>query len=355
MKKIATAIGNEFINKKIKMIKEYEVITPDIQYQEGIFELLEIESIDLIVLYELLPGELTIKQLINKILQENSKLEMIVLMERKNQKLEQYFINNRVTFLTYQKDRIDEQIEKIIKKDRQKINEKHKIRTKKKENKIITILGSSGVGKSIFVFLLALVEREKNKKILIIDFDILNQGISILFGINKKIKDSKMKILTINKNIDLLINMRDIFGVSKDIQIEKLKEIINKIEEKYDFIFIDTHSAQFLKLNKILIKISDISIFLVEGNKVEIKKSKNLLELYTKEWKIKKDKIYIIYNKINKNSIDEKVLDDIFKGYKKIGKINYNINYNLFINRITSYKNIDKKIREEYRRISKKI
>lgn len=41
MKKIITAIGNEEINKKLKQINLFNVIGYDIQYQEGILEVLE--------------------------------------------------------------------------------------------------------------------------------------------------------------------------------------------------------------------------------------------------------------------------------------------------------------------------
>ena len=44
MKKILTAIGNPILNVSLKKENEIEVMSEDIQYQDGIFEFLEKES-----------------------------------------------------------------------------------------------------------------------------------------------------------------------------------------------------------------------------------------------------------------------------------------------------------------------
>ena len=52
--KILTAIGNPILNNELKKIEDIEVINNDIQYQEGIFEILEIEKeIDFIIISQL--------------------------------------------------------------------------------------------------------------------------------------------------------------------------------------------------------------------------------------------------------------------------------------------------------------
>ena len=68
MKKIITAIGNEILNKKLKEENDFEVIIEDIQYKEGIIEYLEKENnIDILIISELLPGNIELKELIKKI------------------------------------------------------------------------------------------------------------------------------------------------------------------------------------------------------------------------------------------------------------------------------------------------
>jgi hypothetical protein len=73
MKKIITAIGNEILNKKLKKENDFEVIIEDIQYKEGIIEYLEKENnIDILIISELLPGNIELKELIEKIKNINS-------------------------------------------------------------------------------------------------------------------------------------------------------------------------------------------------------------------------------------------------------------------------------------------
>ena len=44
IKKILTAIGNPFLNNELKKYGELIVINNDVQYQDGIFEILELNS-----------------------------------------------------------------------------------------------------------------------------------------------------------------------------------------------------------------------------------------------------------------------------------------------------------------------
>lgn len=44
MKKVITALSNPIVNKKLEAYEEIEIITNDIQYKEGILELLEIKK-----------------------------------------------------------------------------------------------------------------------------------------------------------------------------------------------------------------------------------------------------------------------------------------------------------------------
>ena len=58
MKQIITALGNRLLNDKLKEEEEFEILTKDIQYQDGIFEVLEKEEkIDFLILSEILLGE----------------------------------------------------------------------------------------------------------------------------------------------------------------------------------------------------------------------------------------------------------------------------------------------------------
>ena len=391
---IITALTNPNINKKLKEKTNYNIIGNDIQYQEGIIEMLEKNGeINLLIISELLPGDYSFKELINKIKNINSSIEMIVILKEKNEKIKNYlisigvfniFYNNEITIeelikIINEKNNIKKEIEineeikqlkkiilekneeknkiKLIKKNYfEKIkkilnkykNKKYLIKNKKIINKkiinkkIISVIGSGGVGKSSFCTIFAKII--KDKKILIIDFDILNSCINSIFGIkkfnqnhnkkNKEIDKEKIKklIRKVDKNIDILCGTK----ILVDEEYKKIKEefsnILNDLKSNYDLIIIDNSSECFFEYTKEILKKSDLILFLVEPNLIELKKSRNLLDIYINKWNIKKEKINIIFNKININSIDDKILKTIFSDFNILGKLKININYNLIKN-----------------------
>ena len=107
MKKILTAINNSALNEKLKKENIAEIIGRDIQYKEGIIEILEKnKNIDLIIISENLPGEITIENLIKNINKINEKIKIIYILEKENieleKKLNKYYIyniyyNNKIT------------------------------------------------------------------------------------------------------------------------------------------------------------------------------------------------------------------------------------------------------------------
>ena len=209
-----------------------------------------------------------------------------------------------------------------------------------------------GVGKSIFTINLAI--SFKNKKILIVDLDILNNCIHTILGIkliNKNKSNLKKYIIKYNKNIDLI----SISQILEKNEMEKIKDFFNNLQKEYDYIFIDMSLECFENQNKKIMKESYLNIFLIEPNLTEIKKSQKILEIYNKEWKIKKEFITIIFNKYNINSIKEKILKRLFEEYKIIGKINFDLDYNLLINKNYNCKNEIKKIKKEYLEIIKEL
>ena len=67
MKKLITALLNETVNNKLREYNEINVLMKDIQYQEGIIEALEMnKEMEYIILSELMPGELNVKELIER-------------------------------------------------------------------------------------------------------------------------------------------------------------------------------------------------------------------------------------------------------------------------------------------------
>lgn len=235
MKKIITAFANPELNKKLAKEKEYEIIAPDIQYQEAVLEILEEnKDINILILNSILEGEYDLYKFINKIKEININLNIIIILEKENEEIKNFlhskgitdiFYNNKITIdeliklLKKEKNIIPEEINEEIKilkemilnnkinnniKNKKKyklinnifnlnkkiikelkLNQikkliiKNKINNKNKLIKIITVVGSSNTGKSIFSSIL--LKTIKNNKVLLIDFDFINNNISTIF------------------------------------------------------------------------------------------------------------------------------------------------------------------------------
>ena len=400
MKKIITALGNPQVNKELEKEKEFVVLTKDIQYQDGIFEILEKnEKIDFLILSGILLGENNLEELIKKIKEKNNQIKIILILEKEEQELEKKLIsigvkkiyyNNQVEIeelISFLKNKEEsnnfnsEEIEKmklelenlkdlLIKNN---INFEDKNINKKIENnkKIISIAGTGGTGKSVVTLNLANILREEKQKILIIDFDILNNSLHTILGVNeysKKIQEKVEKndliknkisikelIIKINKNIDLISGINLIFDSKYKISSEKVKFILEELKEYYDTIIIDTSYECFFDYTKNILSHCDTILFLLEGNISEMKKASNLLKIYRKQWKIENEKINIIINKYNENSVDDKIIKNIFSDYKILGKIKFNKKYNNLINQNFEEDIFTKGVKKDYKVISNKI
>lgn len=396
MKKIITAIGNPILNEYLKKEEDIIVIGNDIQYQDGIFELLEKDNnINLIIISEIIIGENTIEKLIEKIKIINKNIKIIIILENKNEELENKLIakgiikifyhnnieiNKFIKFIKENKENENEELKQEINDLKNLILENKKIddenKSKKINNKIknnlfeklnnkylnkkivnqekeiISISGPNGAGKSIITVNLAKVMALKKEKILIIDFDILNNNIHTILGVKKHLIKNNYEIenliIKVNKNIDLLSATEFLFGSKEKIDINKIENTINKLKEKYNKIIIDTSSECFFDFTKIIIKLSNKNIFVTDTNILEIKKAKELLNIYINNWKINKNKFNILFNKYNKESISINILKELFCEFNIIGFLKYNSKYNKLINKNNRFNLIDKKLKKEY-------
>ena len=401
MKKIITAMGSQKLNEALKSEEDFEVIYKDIQYQEGILEILEKDfSIDFLILSEILPGEYKIKELIDKIKSVNNNLKIILFLENKNQELENYlyakginliFYNNQIDIKeiveiirTNQKNpnseiqrEIDELKKLLLEKEEakksksifNKIKENNHIKNKQ-ENKstVICISGTSGIGKSIFSITLARSFINYKNKILIIDFDILNKSLHTILGVKNYSEKIKNKIqnnllnqiqieelaIKINSKIDLISGINLLFDSENKISSEKLNNILNTLKQKYDLIIIDTSSECFYDYTRELMQLCNLNIFITGANILEIKKARNLLNIYINQWKIPQKKFSILFNKYDKKSIAISILKKVFSDFYILGKLPIDPNYNLIINRALNNK-LDNYMQEEYKQIQQKL
>lgn len=100
--KIATAIGDTYINEKLKKIDNVEIIWKDISYQEGVIEILEEKKdIDVLILSNNILGEYDFIELINKIIKVSNKVELIVFLKERNINIENYLYSKNIYKIYY--------------------------------------------------------------------------------------------------------------------------------------------------------------------------------------------------------------------------------------------------------------
>ena len=266
---VLTAINNEKIFKELK--NNIKIIFNDIQYKEGILEILEKnKNIDFVIINENLNGQMKIEELIKKIKKINSKINILIILNKKDLLKEEYLLKNKIKFIYLEKLSAEKIIDKIFDK-----------------NKIIGILGNSGSGKTITSLIISeLLTKYKNKKTLII---------------KEKKRDQ-----------------------------EKIINEINKIKNNYDYIFIDIQNIKNYKFYK---EIINENILILNSNILEINKIKKfvisnkiilktILNNYNKNSLSEQILKNIFKNKIN---IIGKIENN--KNYNLIINNNFNINY----------------------------
>ena len=342
--KIITALNNAKLNEELKNEKNINLICKNIFYKEGILEILENEiNIDYIILNNNLPGEIKLNNLIEKIIEKNEKIKIIILIKKENK-------NN---FYKIKKEKINDNIE-IIKDIKNKniirifytgeinlnklkkynihdinyintLNERNK-KEKELKNNVILFLGERQVGKSSVIVKILKTIEDENAKILIMETNKQDSDIKNLlkksntykkkFINNKKLKNKYKKIYKkyICKKNNLKIFKNLIKKINKNIDLISYNKLINlniikKLEKNYNYIFIEINSK---KNNKILNQINE-KILIIKPDILGIKNAKKIIE------KNKINNYKLIINNYNKYSLDEKIIKNIFN--KKILRI----------------------------------
>lgn len=354
MKKMLTAIGNPEIAQKLSKENNIEINYKDIQYKEGILEILENDNeINLIIINEKIPGKIEINLLIENILKNNSQIKIYLILENKNIKIKNknIIIFNQINYEEIMKKIFEEDIqkktieneinlekipeEKIVKSEQEKTERKNLEIEKadiKNQNiyewcedfsKIVVILGPENVGKSVIAVIISFLV-SKHKRVLLVDMDTENGNINTIL----QVKKNANRIQNISNNLDFICT----------------ENSIKNIEKNYDFIFIDNYNKNKLNENNKIIFISD-------GNLIGIEKSKKILNKLNL---IKIKNNILLINNYNKNSIDKKILKNIFYEFNNIEKIKYSEKYNLIINNFNKI-NLNIFFYKKYKKIIQKI
>ena len=243
-----------------------------------------INNVDILILNDILIGEIEKKEFIKLIRFKNSSMKIIIILEQKDEQYENFLISNGIfdffyngnveveevvqainlphkTIIKYEipKELIEEMNfvkSKIYEKNKIKIrlrrimNKLKKINTNMREQnifldgnnhkKILTIIGNSNKEKQSFVTSLATVLRKVYK------YNILT------ITLDKERVNENLTVQIIYEENILYQNM-----------IEKFKNYVNKTASEYDLVVFDVNEDENIHLKKELIKMSDKNIFIM--------------------------------------------------------------------------------------------
>lgn len=371
MKKILTALGNPTLNNELKKYEKYDVVCDDLQYQEAVFDVLEGESPEVIILSGLLQGQFEFSEFVLEVKKKDVGARIIIIVDEIDGETKNLLMAKGIFDIFYDSqitmqdvfDAIDRE-EPISKINVLRENESEKYNVQKvleeKETKVcvvqkqevVVVTGINGAGKSTVAANLAkCLSKKSDAKILLIDLDTLNGNIDELLGINKipenvEILIDEDKKCGLNYIADLISKNRFDTNVLEELIIrvgkfdvitgntsvhscqnilneECYRKLIESAKEKYDFIIIDTSSNIFLDSTKWAMQIANRILFVTEDSYISVKKATQFLYVLEELWNVWKGKIELVINKESKNGIEFETIEKIL-GIKLIGRIKQN-------------------------------
>ena len=303
MKRAITAVNNKKIIEKISKNKNFKIIFNNLEYREGILEVIEkIKNIDVIIISELIPGEISIEELIKKIRKINKKIEIIFILNKND--LEKI---NKLKELKINKIYIEDKNNEKIKKNTKKI----------KNKKIINIFGKNKSGKTTII-------------ILILNYLLKNKEKILIININKKIEKyylKKIKIINNNKFIKINKYEKNLYNIEKNMDLifcTKYKQIKNNFEElkkMYDYILIDNMENEKLQMEYFFNKDYIRNILVIDSEKLGMSELQRLTKKLKKYEQNQHRSLHIIENKYKVSSVSPAVIKEIFEKEIEIHEI----------------------------------
>lgn len=377
------------INKKIKIIiileKENEIKENELK-KLNINEIYYNNKITLEYLIKIIKEKEINKE--EELKKEINELKEIIKMNKlKNdtKKMKNIKNNNKKFFSRndiFHNQKLFNQVIEIIKEVKYKEKE---INIKENcDGTVINISGYKGSGKSVITLMSSKVLSDKNYRILIINFSSeeinfysymfnYSKGNTKKFYIKKKYfyrkskpinfqKSNKINIKNLKFKKEILKNkiykFKNFYNIEKNInnrlknynknikilninklnknyfEIKYLNKIIKYLKNNFNYIFLEINYEE--KIKKEIIKIIDKNLIILEPNKIGILRAEKII----KELNIiETEKINIIINKNNKNSINKEIINKYFYNYKILNIINNTTVFEKMINNKIILKN----------------
>lgn len=365
--KILVALNNSYVKNELEKIYGNDVYTYDITEKEAVIEFLanNLEAYTIITKDDL-EGKINKEMYIKQMKLANSNIKIIYIVEKLDEKYKQFLFANEVFNIIEGNIVSTEKICNLINSDNKIVykyesnassvafNEaaqKYYASYKTNLKKLVAVYGTSGAGKS---FISSVLSKELAKSsdinISLLDMDVQNPAIDIFnslkynnslshaiddidnnIELNKflekyMIKDGK------NKKLWYMPNNVNLFDFKSKLSSKNYEKIYESVRCESNFTFVDLPSSPFLDVVPYTLEYSDIIFFVINPNYISIRQACKYLEIFTKVWDIKKEKINIIVNKYQKDSLDFLQINSLLKGYNIVLMVP-------FVEKIDSYIN----------------
>ena len=302
-----------------------------------------------------LDGVLDKKMYIKQIRLISSNIKIIYIVDTLDKEYKEFLFANEVFNIIEMEclsiDILKEAIEddgKVVYKSINSINEGKY--DNKNLRKMIAVFGTNGAGKSyVSSLLVKKVSKKISNKIALIDMNLTNPSIDILNNLEIN-TNGLLKLINnidndVSKNIEkyMLKDKREskIFYLTNssyilDKEMENKEKchlkLYNMVKQIFDTVFIDLSSDITLNATKDTLKKSDIIYFVVNPQYISIRQAIKYLEFMENVLYIKKEKINIIVNKSQKDSLGNSQIKSMLYNYKVIGNLPYNPQIDSYIN-----------------------
>lgn len=344
MKNVLIAIDNEVLLNQIKKCGKYIVYGYDIDNKENVIEYLKKYKTDILITKDTLEGNIDKKEYIKTIKELQNDIKIILCVEKLDEDYKGFLLANNVINIIEGKESsfskmlemIDSKQGIIICKEENKENteaNKQKINVITKQK--VCVFGTSGAGKSYIASMLSQIT-SKNFKLntILIDMDIQNAAIDIYNNINNSTNSLQYLMEEIDRDsfdsgvflelanrvgkngkLSFITNNMGIYECQNKISDIYYDKLYKEAENNCDILIVDLPAAPFLDVVPFSLQQADKIFFVINPNFISIRQAIKYLDLLTNIWKINKDRIYIVVNRIKKESLSIKQIESILKDF----------------------------------------
>lgn len=135
-----------------------------------------------------------------------------------------------------------------------------------------------------------------------------------------------------DKKLWYITNNSSIFDIQNKYNNNYYEKIYDSVSKRYDYCIIDLPSSPFLDVVPYTLFNSTDIFFVINPNYISIRQAIKYLELLTKLWDIPNNKINIIINKKQRNSLEISQVKSLIGDFKIVGEILQNENMDAYIN-----------------------